>query len=312
MGLIRGLIQHVHEKIIFVKTFLNILAHGFLWFLAVIPYGWVVRIGYGLAAIAPMFSKSRVKVINANLKACFPNLSQAERDQLARDHWLLLGRSFAERGRLWLGSQKSIDEFVTVYPEVDMNDGKPRLYVSMHMVGIEAGLIAITLHLKKIKAAPGITLYVFMRNEYFEPRIKKWRERFGARMLLRQSHGRELIREARKGTFVCLSPDMDLGRSDSEFVPFFGVPTNTVLAVSKTARLAGAEVCPIFTTLRADGSGYDCHVGKPWPNFPSDDPVADTARMNAYFEEVIKPRIPEYYWIHKRFKNRPDGQPSIY
>ena len=156
------------------------------------------------------------------------------------------------------------------------------------------------------------TLYVFMKNEYFEPRIKKWRERFGAKMLLRQSHGRELIREARKGTFVCLSPDMDLGRNDSEFVPFFGVPTNTVLAVSKTARLAGAEVCPIFTTSRADGSGYDCHVGKPWPNFPSEDPVADTARMNAYFEEVIRPRIPEYYWIHKRFKNRPDGQPSIY
>ena len=154
------------------KTFLNILSHGFLWLLAVLPYAWVVRIGYAMAAIAPTFSKSRVKVINANLKACFPNLSQVQRDELAKQHWRLLGRSFAERGRLWLGSAQSIDEFVTVYPEVDMNDGKPRLYVSMHLVGIEAGLIAITMHLKKIKAAPGITLYVFMKNEYFEPRIK--------------------------------------------------------------------------------------------------------------------------------------------
>ncbi|MFM8152397.1 MAG: hypothetical protein ACKN8Y_03440, partial [Polynucleobacter victoriensis] len=58
-------------------------------------------------AIAPTFSKSRVKVINANLKACFPNLSEAERDQLAKQHWRLLGRSFAERGRLWLGSPQS-------------------------------------------------------------------------------------------------------------------------------------------------------------------------------------------------------------
>lgn len=294
------------------KKIFNLLAHGFLWFLAVIPYSWVIRIGYGIAAIAPRFSKSRVKIINANLKACFPHLSQAERDDLARENWRLMGRSFAERGRLWLGSEKSIHEFVKVYPEVDMNDGKPRIYVSMHLMGIEAGLIAITMHLKEIKAAPGITLYVFMRNEHFEPRIKKWRERFGARMLLRESHGRELIREVRKGTFVCLSPDMDLGRKDSEFVPFFGVPTNTVLSVSKMAQLAGAEVCPIFTVLREDGSGYDCHVGKPWPNFPSDDPVADTARMNQYFEEVIRSRIPEYYWVHKRFKNRPEGQASIY
>ncbi|MFM6923135.1 MAG: lipid A biosynthesis acyltransferase, partial [Polynucleobacter victoriensis] len=124
------------------KTFLNILSHGFLWLLAVMPYTWVVRIGYAMAAIAPIFSKSRVKVINANLKACFPNLSQAERDQLAKQHWRLLGRSFAERGRLWLGSPQSIDEFVTVYPEVDVKDGKARLYVGMHTVGIEAGLIA--------------------------------------------------------------------------------------------------------------------------------------------------------------------------
>jgi Kdo2-lipid IVA lauroyltransferase/acyltransferase len=295
-----------------VKTFFNILAHGFLWILTIVPYRWTVAIGHALGSIAPLFSKSRVKIVNANLKACFPNLTQEERDVLAKKHWRLLGRSFAERGRLWLGTAESINEFVTVYPEVDMNDGKPRLYVSMHMAGIEAGLIAITMHLKKIKAAPGITLYVFMRNDYFEPRIKKWRERFGAKMLLRESHGRELIREARKGTFVCLSPDMDLGRRDSEFVPFFGVSTNTVLSVSKMAKLAGAEVCPIFTTLRADQSGYDCHVGKPWPNFPSDDPVADTVRMSQYFEEVIKPRIPEYYWIHKRFKNRPEGEPSIY
>jgi Kdo2-lipid IVA lauroyltransferase/acyltransferase len=114
-----------------VKTFFNILAHGFLWILTIVPYRWAVAIGHALGSIAPLFSKSRVKIVNANLKACFPNLTQEERNVLAKKHWRLLGRSFAERGRLWLGSAESINEFVTVYPEVDMNDGKPRLYVSM-------------------------------------------------------------------------------------------------------------------------------------------------------------------------------------
>ena len=294
------------------KTLLNIFAHGFLWLLAIMPYRWVVGIGYAMGAIAPKFSKSRVKVINANLKACFPELSEQKRHEIAQDNWRLLGRSFAERGRLWLGSERSITDFVTVTADVDVTDGVPRLYVGMHTVGIEAGLIATSLYLKNKHVNPGITLYVFMRNEYFEPRIKKWRERFGAKMFLRERQGRELIREIRQGTFVCLSPDMDLGPKDSEFVPFFNVPTNTVLAVSKIAKLAGAQVSPVFTTLKADGSGYDCHIGKPWPNFPSEDPVADTVRMNQYFEEIIRPRISEYYWIHKRFKNRPKGQVSIY
>lgn len=302
----------VHEKIQLVKTLLNILSHGFLWLLAIMPYKWAVAVGYALAAVAPTFSKSRVKVINANLKACFPNLTTLERESIAHQHWRLLGRSFAERGRLWLGSEKSITDFVSVTSAVDVTDGKPRLYVGMHMVGIEAGLIATSLYLKHLDTKPGITLYSGMNNDYFEPRIKKWRERFGARMFLREKHSRELLREIRRGTFVCISPDMDLGRKDSEFVPFFGVPTNTVLAVSKMAKLVGAEVCPIVTTLRDDDSGYDCRIGQPWPNFPSDDPIADTARMSQYFEELIRPRIPEYYWIHKRFKNRPEGHASIY
>ncbi|NDA16267.1 MAG: lipid A biosynthesis acyltransferase, partial [Burkholderiaceae bacterium] len=48
------------------------------------------------------------------------------------------------------------------------------------------------------------------------------------------------------------------------------------------------------------------------PNFPSDDPVADTARLNQYFEEEIRQRPAEYYWVHKRFKYRPPGEASLY
>jgi len=176
------------------KFFFNCLAHAFLWLLAHIPYRWTVHVGYFLARLAPRFSKSRVKVIAANLRACFPQMSESEREQIQKEHWRLLGRSFAERGILWLGSEQQITELVEVQSAVNLADGKPRLYVGMHMVGIEAGLIAISLHLKKLGVKPGITLYIHMTNDYFEPRIKAWRERFGARMLLREHHGRELIR----------------------------------------------------------------------------------------------------------------------
>jgi KDO2-lipid IV(A) lauroyltransferase len=295
-----------------VKLTLNFLGHVFLWLLAIIPYTWVVAFGSLMGLFAPYFATSRAKIVDANLRACFPNLSEDERKNIAKQHWKLLGRSLAERGRLWLGSEQSIHEFVKVTSDVDLTDGKPRLYVGLHMVGIEAGLIALTMHLKNLGVDPGITLYVFMRNTYFEPRIKSWRERFGARMLLRQHNVRELIREIRKGTFVLISPDMDLGKKDSEFVPFFGFPTNTVLSVPRLSKMAGAEVCPVFTLLSEDKKTYECHVGKPWPSYPTDDPVADAAQMNAYFEKVIEPRIAEYFWVHKRFKNRPEGDPSIY
>jgi KDO2-lipid IV(A) lauroyltransferase len=68
----------------------------------------------------------------------------------------------------------------------------------------------------------------------------------------------------------------------------------------------------MVTTLLPDRSRYCCVISKPIDDFPSDDSVADTARLNAIFEAEVRQHIAEYYWVHKRFKNRPDGQASPY
>jgi len=90
------------------------------------------------------------------------------------------------------------------------------------------------------------------------------------------------------------------------------VETNTITAISRLASMTGAEVCIMKTTLKPDRSGYICHISKPLTNFPTKDPIADTARLNRYFEDEIRLRPAEYYWVHKRFKNRPAGEAKIY
>jgi KDO2-lipid IV(A) lauroyltransferase len=53
-------------------------------------------------------------------------------------------------------------------------------------------------------------------------------------------------------------------------------------------------------------------VFAPWRDYPSGDDFADTRRMNAFLEEQVL-RMPEqYYWVHKRFKTRPPGEPGVY
>jgi len=53
-------------------------------------------------------------------------------------------------------------------------------------------------------------------------------------------------------------------------------------------------------------------VFKPWDNYPTGDDDLDARRMNAFLEEQIR-RMPEqYYWVHKRFKTRPNGEPGVY
>jgi len=151
-----------------------------------------------------------------------------------------------------------------------------------------------------------------MKNPFFNQKIIEWRNRFGGNSIDRQGNSIALIREIRNGSFIIIAPDIDLGLKDSIFTPFFGIQTNTITAVSRLSSITGAEVCMMITALKTDESGYLCSISKPIPNFPSDSAEADTARLNRYFEAEIRLRPAEYYWVHKRFKNRPNDEASPY
>ena len=44
----------------------------------------------------------------------------------------------------------------------------------------------------------------------------------------------------------------------------------------------------------------------------SRDVEADTALMNARLQGYIATMPAQYYWVHKRFKTRPEGEASLY
>jgi len=298
-------------KPILIKAALNYVSVGFLALLSALPYRLVVLFGYGLGAIAALIPGKRNRVVKTNLRLCFPQLSNSEIDVIANEHWKLLGRSIAERGIIWLGSAHAVANMVEVQSAVDLSDQKPRILVNMHFTGIEGSIVISALAAER--GWPRTSgLFQRMKNSFFNERIIRWRNRFGGNAIDRQGNLLALIREIRKGNLIIIAPDLDLGLKDSVFVPFFGVQTNTITAVSRLASIAQAEVCMMVTTLLPDRSRYCCVISKPIDGFPSDDPIADTARLNAIYEVEVRQHIAEYYWVHKRFKNRPDGQASPY
>ena len=105
-------------------------------------------------------------------------------------------------------------------------------------------------------------------------------------------------------------PDMDHGARNSVFVPFFGVQAATLPMVSKLAKLTGAKV--IWGIAETTPEGYVMHLSKPLENFPTSDATADTLRLNQELEQFILKHPDQYLWTHRRFKTRPEGEPSVY
>ena len=93
-------------------------------------------------------------------------------------------------------------------------------------------------------------------------------------------------------------------------MPFYGMQAATVPSLSRFARLGRAKVVPVVTRLTP--GGYEIQVLPAWEDFPSDDVAADTALMNQRLQGYIDTMPEQYYWVHKRFKSRPDGEPPVY
>jgi KDO2-lipid IV(A) lauroyltransferase len=293
------------------KNFSNYFGLTLLRLLASLPYKTLVSLGYSLGYLASHIPNERNRVVQKNLELCFPELSSQEIDRLRKQHWRLLGRSLVEKSIIWLGSKKQLSNMIEVQSEIDLGDRKPRILVNMHFIGIEGSIILSAL--AKDKGWPRTSgFFQRMKSPFFNRKIIEWRNRFGGNSIDRQGNSLALIREIRQGSFIIIAPDIDLGLKDSTFVPFFNISTNTITAVSRLAKITGAQVCMMITTLKKNGAGYVCSISKPLENFPTENPEADTARLNQIFEEEIRLRPAEYYWVHKRFKNRPFNEASPY
>ena len=286
------------------------LAIGFLKFLAILPYGLVARFGDGLGWLLYQIPSRRKRVVHTNLRLCFPQWDAARRNEVAGLHFRHVIRSYVERSVQWFGSAKKLEKLVQIESEIDLLDPDmpPTLLLGAHFVGIEAGSIFINYALRRQCGA----LYQPISNPLLDKVAIEQRGRFGSHMASRADSARIVLRWLRDRKPVMLGADMDYGKRNSTFVSFFGVPACTLTATGRLARTGNARVVPFIGEVLPGYRGYRVKVFKPWDNYPSGDDHADARRMNEWLEAEI-PHIPEqYYWVHRRFKTRPEGEKGFY
>ncbi|WP_168788751.1 lipid A biosynthesis lauroyl acyltransferase [Paraburkholderia aromaticivorans] len=290
------------------QRFGHLLVVALLRALSILPYKLVARLGSAIGAALYAIPSRRKHIVLVNLHLCFPAKSEHERDELAREHFRHVVRSYLERGVQWFGSAQRIRNLVQIESAIDLEDrnAPPTIFMGFHFVGIEIGCLIYSLKM------PAASLYTHMSNTHLCDLARRQRGRFGAEMIERSTSARKIVRLLREGKPVMLAADMDHGVENSVFVPFFGVPACTLTSVSRLARMGRARVVPFVTEVLPDFKGYRLTVFPPLSDFPSGSDAHDAHRMNAFLETQIMKIPAQYYWVHRRFKHRPPGMPAVY
>ncbi len=282
-----------------------------LWLLHWLPLPVLARVGEGLGLLLWAAARHRRHVVRVNLRLCFPERDERARERMVRAHFRVLGRSLIERGLLWWAGRDRLERLIRIqgkeHVDALLAAGRPVVLLAPHFVGLDVGGAAIAMNYD------GVSIYARQKNPVVDHWLHHGRSRFGDQLLLsRQDGARATVKAMKAGRPFYYLPDMDYGRKDSIFVPFFGVPAATITGLSRLARLAGAAVVPCVTRMLPGGAGYVLELGEAWDDFPTRDADADTARMNAWIESVVRTMPEQYYWVHRRFKTRPEGEPRPY
>lgn len=285
-----------------------------MWLLHWLPYSCQVVLGNALGTILYALVTPRRKVAMRNLALCFPDVSERDRRRLCRQHLRLWMRTFLDRGLLWFATQQRLERLIRIEglehfeAAKPQKTGRPWIIFTPHFVGLDAGGIAVLMRQRLV------SVYVQPPNRVLDRQLRAGRSRFQGSELYSRSVGiRPVVKAMKRGLPYFVLPDMDLGRQDSVFADFFGVPAATVTVMPRLAHLTRAVVVPLVVRVNDDGSGYTARFYPPWTDYPGQmDDQAGARAMNAFIEDRVREMPAQYYWVHRRFKTRPEGTPKIY
>ena len=278
------------------------LGIGIAALLARVPWSLQRVLGRGFGRLLMRVFGSRRRVAAHNLALCFPELDADAQAALLRRSFEELGIGLFEFARAWWGSVEPMRGKVAVegleHLEAARAGGRGVIIISGHFVTLELAARLMFDH------APLAGMYRPHDGAAMEWAVLRGRLRYATAMFTREEL-RPALRHLKQGGLLWFAPDQDTRRGDSVFVPFFGRPAYSLTSTHQLARLSGAAVLG-FAHVRHDDGSYTLRLTPAFEDFPSSDATADTARVMAAIETMIRAAPAQYLWIHRRFKRQPD------
>lgn len=282
---------------------------GLLRLTCLLPFNWQIGLGKSMGRLAHRIGAERRAITRRNIELCFPELSIQERNKLAREHFEALGVSLMEMGLARWATDKKLQAISTVEGveiiQQTLDEGYGVILLCAHFTALE-----VSGRVFRLQSPPFDAVFRRFRSDFTTEILASTREK-SVRHLIEKNDIKSMVRSLRNGVPVWYAPDQSYHLKQSALIPFFGVPAMTNIATTTLAKLGRAKVIP-FLPRRLPEGGYELRILPPIEGLPSDDPIEDTKKYMAIIEAHIRLCPEQYYWVHRKFKNRPDPLPDVY
>ncbi|MBP2844350.1 LpxL/LpxP family Kdo(2)-lipid IV(A) lauroyl/palmitoleoyl acyltransferasee [Dickeya oryzae] len=281
-----------------------------LYLVVLLPYPLIYRIGTGLGRLSMHFLKRRVAIAHRNLQLCFPDMPVEKRKALVKKNFESVGMGVLETGMAWFWPDWRVERWFTVTGIEHMRPLREQqrgvLLIGLHFLTLELGA-----RIFGIQNA-GIGVYRPNDNKLIDW-LQTWGRMRSNKSMLDRKDVKGMIRALKQGEIIWYAPDHDYGPRSSVFVPLFAVKNAaTTVGSYMLARAAKPAIVPFVPRRLPDGKGYELLIRPAQLDIPLENEATTTAWMNKLVEENILLAPDQYMWLHRRFKTRPDGEPSLY
>ncbi|MCL1090682.1 LpxL/LpxP family Kdo(2)-lipid IV(A) lauroyl/palmitoleoyl acyltransferase [Shewanella profunda] len=269
-----------------------------------LPLSWQTKLGKGLGRLVMVFAAGRTHTARRNLTLCFPDMPEAERENLLKRNFEETGKAVFDTINAWWWSDEKVQQHMSIkgkeHVQDTLNAGHGVILFAVHCLPLEMGARIFG------QFQPGVGIYRPHNNPVMEYLQVKGRLRSNKGLVSKRDL-RQMVRCLRNPDVIWYTADQDFGRSSAVFIPFYAMPdAATITGASTLAKLGKAKVLPFFVERTAGDEGYRIEIMSPLDNFPGEDEQADAIRGNKIIESIIDKNRAQYMWLHRRFKTRPD------
>ena len=249
------------------------------------------------------------RVALRNLELAMPSALPGERLRIVDGNFRSIARLLVAFARFPRMHRDNISRWIRYEGYEHFEEAKRRgrgvLFATAHLGNWELSAFAHAL-----MAEPMHVVVRPLDNPSIDALVTRRRGLSGNQVIEKKDFARGILKALGANQAVGILIDQNTSLDQGVFVDFFGIPACAGTSFAKLAARTGAAVIPGYALWSDRERRYILRFDPPIPM--TGDAARDTQALQSHLEKVIREYPEQWLWIHRRWKTRPSGEPTLY